>query len=371
MTQTPQRSVPLFTLDGVHDADVSTHFITTGDLLGISAFRFLREPSDDVVLLIHGLTTSTDMFVMPEHYNLVDYLLDHGYTDVWSLDFRMSNRHSYNMRRHSYTMDDVALYDFPAALEEIRTHIGDRRLHVISHCLGAVSFMMSLFGGAVTGVTSAIANSVALTPRVPRWSKLKLTSAPWMVETLLSVPYLDPRASEDPGHTRGRMLSAAVSKFHRECDVPACHMLSMMWGTGWPALYEHDNLHPVTHARGGDLYGPTSMNYYRHVRKMVKANNTAVKYDPQDPRYDALPDNYFQNAREIETPVLFMTGAENKVFTDSNIECHRRLERLVPGRHQLHVFPGYGHQDPFMGKHNDRDIFPRLVEFLDENRGGK
>jgi cholesterol oxidase len=104
---------------------------------------------------------------------------------------------------------------------------------------------------------------------------------------------------------------------------------------------------------------------------MVKADNTAVKYDPQDPRYDALPDNYFQNAREIETPVLFMTGAENKVFTDSNIECHRRLERLVPGRHQLHVFPGYGHQDPFMGKHNDRDIFPRLVEFLDENRGGK
>ena len=72
MTQTQQRSVPLFTLDGVHDAEVSTHFITTGDLLGISAFRFLREPSDDVVLLIHGLTTSTDMFIMPEHYNLVE-----------------------------------------------------------------------------------------------------------------------------------------------------------------------------------------------------------------------------------------------------------------------------------------------------------
>ena len=49
-------------------------------MLALSAFRFLREPSDDVVLLIHGLTTSTDMFVMPEHYNIVDYLLDHGYT---------------------------------------------------------------------------------------------------------------------------------------------------------------------------------------------------------------------------------------------------------------------------------------------------
>lgn len=364
-----QRSVPLFTLEGVQDAEISTHFITTEDMLALSAFRFLREPSDDVVLLIHGLTTSTDMFVMPEHYNFVSYLLDHGYPDVWSLDFRMSNRHSYNMRRHSYTMDDVAMYDFPAALAVIREQIGDRRLHVVCHCLGAVSFMMSLFGGAVSDVSSVIANSVALTPRVPRWSELKLKVAPFMVEHLLSVPYLDPRASEDPGWTRGRIFSAAVSKFHQECDVPACHMLSMMWGTGWPALYEHENLDPVTHARGGDLYGPTSMNYYRHVRKMVEAGNTAVKYDPMDTRFASLPDNYFERAREIETPVLFMTGADNKVFTDSNIECHRRLERLVPGRHQLHVFPGYGHQDPFMGKHNDRDIFPRLVEFLDENRG--
>jgi cholesterol oxidase len=228
---------------------------------------------------------------------------------------------------------------------------------------------MSLFGGAVTGITSVIANSVALTPRVPRWSELKLASAPFMVEKVLGLSYLDPRASEDPGHSVGRMFSAAVSKFHRECDVPACHMLSMMWGTGWPALYSHENLHDVTHARGGDLYGPTSMNYYRHVRKMVRTNNTAVKWDPGDARFRSLPDNYFDRAEEIQTPVLFVTGEDNKVFTDSNIECHRRLERLVPGRHQLHVFPGYGHQDPFMGMHNDRDIFPRLVEFLDENRG--
>ena len=73
-------------------------------------------------------------------------------------------------------------------------------------------------------------------------------------------------------------------------------------------------------------------------------------------------------AKEITTPVLFMTGKDNRVFTDSNIECHRRLEQIVPGRHELHVFPGYGHQDPFMGKNNHVDIFPRLVEFLNKHR---
>lgn len=363
------RGIPLYTLDGVKDADISTHYFSTGDGLGLSMLRFQRDPCDDVVLIIHGLTTSTDMFIMPEHENLVTYLHNSGLTDVWCLDFRMSNRHSYNMRRHRMNMDDIALYDFPPAIEVMRRHIGDRRIHVICHCLGAVSFMMSLFGRAVTGVRSVIANSVALTPRVPRWSRMKLIGAPWAVEFILNVPYLNPRWSEDPGLTIGKVFSAMVSLFHRECDVPACHMLSLMWGTGWPALYEHENLAKVTHGRGGDLYGPTSMNYYRHVLKMVRAGN-AVKHRPGDRRYSALPDDYLEYAAEIETPVLLVTGENNRVFMDSNIVCHEVLEKVAPGRHQLHVFPGYGHQDPFMGQNNHRDIFPRLVQFIEENRSG-
>lgn len=60
-----------------------------------------------------------------------------------------------------------------------------------------------------------------------------------------------------------------------------------------------------------------------------------------------------------------MTGADNKVFSNSNVVCY---ERLVPGRHELHIFPGYGHQDPFMGDRVDRDVFPRLVDFIEEHR---
>lgn len=361
-----EREIPLFTLDGVTDAEITTHWFWTEDRIGLSMVRFRRGDPGEAVLVIHGLTTSTDMFVMPEHYNLVSYLLDHGF-DVWCLDFRMSNRHSYNLFKHRYTMDDVALFDYPPALATMRQHIGDNPIHVICHCLGANSFTMSLFAKAVDGVSSVIANSVALTPRVPRWSRVKLTAAPPLVEYVLGFPYLNPRWSEDPGLTRGELFSRAVSLFHRECDVPACHMLSLMWGTGWPALYSHDNLADITHRRGGDLYGATSMNYYRHVVKMVRAGG-AVKYDRRDPKYARLPDDYFAHAAEIDTPVLFMTGEDNRVFTNSNVVCHERLERIVPGRHELHVFPGYGHQDPFMGERVDRDVFPRLLEFLEKHR---
>ena len=81
--------------------------------------------------------------------------------------------------------------------------------------------------------------------------------------------------------------------------------------------------------------------------------------------YD-LPDDYFEHAAAITTPVLFMTGANNRVFTDSNIECHRRLEAIAPGRHRLHVFAGYGHQDVFMGQNAARDTFPTILHELNK-----
>jgi cholesterol oxidase len=363
------REIPLYTLSGVPDADISTHYFDTEDKIGLSMLRFTRNPAEDAVLIIHGLTTSTDMFIMPEHYNLVRYLLDNGFGDVWCLDYRMSNRHSYNLLRHRFTLDDIALFDYPAAIAKMREEIGDRRLHVIAHCLGSVSFSMSLFAGVVQGVRSFIANSVSLTPRVPWWSRTKLRFAPFFIEYLLGTPYINPRWSADPGFTRGKVVARLNSMFHPECDVPACHMLSLMWGSGRPALYSHENLADVTHRRGGDLYGPTSVHYQRHLRRMVDAGNTAVKFDPDDPTYDRLPDNYFERAAVVQTPVLFMTGENNRVFADSNIECHRRFEQLAPGRHELHVFPNYGHQDVFMGNRVHEDIFPRLLQFLERHRG--
>ncbi|WP_442498866.1 alpha/beta fold hydrolase [Methylobacter sp. sgz302048] len=364
-----EREIPLYTTEGVQGAEITTHPFTTADGLGLSLLRFQKAPCDDVVVIIHGLTTSSDMFIMPEHYNLVQYLLDNNFTDVWTLDYRMSNRYSYNLHRNRYNMDDIAQFDHPAAIAAVRRAVGEgRRIHVICHCLGSVSFMMSLFGKAVTGIRSVIANSVSLTPRVPAWSKVKLNAGPFLCDYLLSVEYINPYWRREPGWSLGKALGWLISAFHRECDSPECHVLSFMWGTGFPALYNHDNLHDVTHRRGGDLYGGVGVHYYRHVLKMVNANNTAVKFETDNPKYQNLPDDYFAYADEIETPVLFMTGQQNRVFTDSNIVCHERLEKIVPGRHQLQVFPNYGHQDVFMGKNVHVDIFPRLLEFLESQR---
>jgi cholesterol oxidase len=83
-----------------------------------------------------------------------------------------------------------------------------------------------------------------------------------------------------------------------------------------------------------------------------------------------LPEDYLAGATAVETPVLFMTGETNRVFTDSNIRCHTALEAIVPGRHELAIFPRYGHQDVFMGNRVHEDVFPRLLTFLEEHRAG-
>ncbi|WP_433337250.1 alpha/beta fold hydrolase [Spirillospora sp. CA-294931] len=363
-----ERTIARFTLDGVNDADVTVYPFATEDGLGLELTRFLRAESDDVVLLVHGLTSASDVFMMPEHRNLTSHLLDEGYTDVWALDFRMSGRYPYDTEAHRFTMDDIALYDFPAALKVLRRQIGGRRIHVIAHCLGSVSFTMSLFAGAVDDIASLTCNSVSLTPRVPRFSKLKLSLGPAFLEYVVGLPHIDPRFGRAPFLTRGWMVSKAVSLFHNECGEPACHLQSFQWGAGRPAMYEHENLLPVTHRRVADICGASGLHYYRHVRRMVEAGN-AVKYDPKNTGHASLPDDYLENAGDVETPLLLLAPERNRVFTDSNIVFHRILEKAAPGRHELAALPGYGHLDPLIGKNAHVDVFPRIVDFLKRHSG--
>ncbi len=355
--------IPRYTLDGVKDAEVAVHPFATDDGLGLDLTRFRRADCDDVVLLVHGLTSSSDLFIMPEHRNLGSYLLDNGFTDVWALDFRMSNRLPYDCETHRYTLDDIADYDHPAALSELRRHIGDRRVHVVAHCLGSLSFMMSLFGGRLPDLASVTCNSIALMPRVPTWSRLKLTYGPPVFEYLFGISFLDPRFSSSPRLTRDWALGRLVSLAHRECELSACHMLSFMWGSGHPAMYEHDNLLPVTHERMADLCSACRLNYLRHVAKMVRAGH-AVKYNPRDPRHSDLPDDYLANAAKVTTPILLLTGDHNRVFTDSNIVCHEVLSKITPDRSELEILPGYGHLDPIVGKNAHLDVFPKICNFL-------
>jgi cholesterol oxidase len=317
------------------------------------------------VLLIHGLTTSSDMFVMPEHYGLAAYLHDHGY-DVWLADFRMSNHFSYNVEG-AFTFEDIAVNDWPVIVDHVRAHVGaGARLHVIAHCLGSATFHQALYGKTVTGVASVIANSLSLNPRVHPWAAFKLLCAPFLVERVLRLPCVDPRWSERANIRTpwlGRLIARLVGLVHLECNSDACNLVSFTWGSGFPAIFQHDKMSRITHDRLTELFGPIAMPYFRVVRRGVFAGNHFVRCSRR-PEHAALPARYSDNLGEVRVPTLLLSGDNNHIFPGANrLTADLAAARGVPGYHYREL-AGYGHQDVFMGKDCARETFPVMLDFL-------
>ena len=161
------------------------------------------------------------------------------------------------------------------------------RIHVICHCVGSITFMMSLFAGLVDGITSVISNSVSLTPKVSSWSNTKLAFSPFL-NWILRFPNLNPRWSylPGPGDSAGQDPREARLTRPSECRVPACHMVSFM-GFG-PAGRPGGTGGDITHERTGDLFGAVS-NYQLLTCTSARwcRRGAAVKMDRSRPRYTA------------------------------------------------------------------------------------
>lgn len=352
---------PPHTTQGVAHGEKTLHPLDTRDGLSISIQRFNCRPQKDVILLIHGLTTSTDMFIMPEHENLVNHLHGSGYTDVWSLDWRGSGRFNYNLSPHGYTIDDIAKYDIPRAVEFIREQCGsDVRIHVVAHCVGSLAFMASYAAGYVTDIASIISNSVSLTPQVRWQSRLKMMVGPEIFESVFGYAYVSPRIPYMPGRAFGKWLYWMERSIRRECREPACHMISFMWGWGFPAVYNHRNIHPVTHRRLMDLFGGTSFHYHKHIRKMLRARSS-VSFDGKI--------NYLTEMKNlILPPTLLISGSDNHIFPGSNKRTYEKLKGTAQARDLQYLeFAKYGHQDIFMGQYCHTEVFPKLIEFLKQH----
>ncbi len=358
-----EHALPMHTTQGVAEGEITLHPLDTRDGLTISVQRFKKQESRNVVLLLHGLTTSTDMFIMPEHENLVNHLHGNGFTDVWSLDWRGSGRFTYNINPHKYSIDDIAKFDVPSAVEFIRAQCGnDVKIHVIAHCVGSLAFMAALAAGYVKNIASVVSNSVSLTPQV-RWQAfMKMMIGPELLENGLGYSYITPRMAYMPGKAFGKGLYWMERAIRHECKEPACHLVSFMWGWGFPAAFNHRNIHPVTHRRLVDLFGGTSFHYYKHIRKMLLAK-ASVSFS------DKRPMNYLEEMKKRDMPpTLFISGKENNIFPDSNKKTFEILKTTKNAlRVQYKEFSNYGHQDVFMGQYCHEEVFPHLVEFLKQH----
>lgn len=346
----------------VDDATIEHFPLRAADGVELGLCRIYRKgkPPKAAVLVTHGLTASTDMFVLPEVRNFVDVLLDAGY-EAWLFDWRGSCRLPNNENGPTYTFDDVALYDWPSAVQAVRQRTGESKLLVVAQCVGALTLGMSMASGLVTGIRGVVAQGVFLTPKLPLGARMRLGLLGEIIRPMITHIPTDFRKV---GLWSKYTPLFALASLGATCPDPTCQMIhNSAWGSG-ASLFVHDNLHPRTHDRLAALLGAAPTWIIPHLRKIELAR-AAVAWHEGDPRYAALSDNALDHADRIDCPVLLVAGRQNRLWLNSNELCRDVLKARYP---QLDVqyaeVPGYGHFDAFVGRAAAIDVFPYMLRWL-------
>src|SRR3954453_1384584 len=211
-----------------------------GHQLNLINVRGPQEPTREPVILVHGAGVRGNIFRAPVETTVVDALIDNGY-DVWLENWRAS----IDFEPNHWTLDQGAPYDPPAAVKAVARETGQDRMKAIIHCQGSTSFAMSACAGLIPEVDTIIRNAVSLHTIVPSWSKVKMRYALPSVKRFLQ--YLDPGWGDHPPQMFGKLITMMVKLSHHECDNTACKLVSFTYGSGFPALWRHENLNDQTH----------------------------------------------------------------------------------------------------------------------------
>ena len=309
-------------------------------------------PTRGPVLLVHGAGVRAEIFRPPLPRTLVDALLDDGF-DVWMLNWRAS----IDLDPVAWTLDDAAVYDYPAAVRLIRERTGADAIKAFVHCQGSTSFTMSAISGLLPDVSTIVTNAVSLHPVVPVGSRVKLLGVAPAVERIS--PTLSPRWGYRSEGPFSRMLRAAVTATHPECDNPVCAMVSFTYGSGHPALWAHRNIDAATHDWISGEFAGAPMTFFMQMRECVLAGHLVPAGTAP-----GVVDHLLARPRTTAR-WAFLAGEDNRCFLpESQQRSFEHFERLEPGRHSLHRIPGYGHLDVIFGANAWRDTHPIIVDEL-------
>jgi hypothetical protein len=311
-------------------------------------------PTRGPVLLVHGAGVRANIFHSPVRSTLVDTLVREGY-DVWLENWRAS----IDLPPNSWTLDQAAVYDHPKAVKTVVEQTGADEIQAVIHCQGSTSFMMSAVAGLVPEVKTVVANAVTLHPVIPEWSQFKINYLTPTVGSL--VDYLNPQWGLYSPTTMSRLITLSALLAHHECDNPVCKMVSFTYGSGFPALWRHENLNDETHEWLKGEFAHVPITFFRQMARCVQEGHLVSVEGMRE-----LPESFVAEPPRTDARFAFLAGEKNQCFLP---ESQRRtfdfLDAIDKNRHSLHVLRNYSHLDVFMGKNAHRDVFPLILNELE------
>lgn len=330
------------------------HPFTTDDGVELRLTRY-QGGSRGPVMLVHCIGVSSRMYALDTiPTNLLECLYAAGF-DVWLLDMRLSIDLAAHARQSSF--DEIAEYDFPAAVQLVLAASGAGSIQIVAHGIGAQTFSMAMLSG-LRGVRSAVCSQVAIHPIPAPLNRIKShMGLPTLlgllgVKALYAVPQTQGGWSERLFALGARLQPLAPEEC---CESATCRRISAMYGP----LYRHARLDDATHAALPEQFGQANLRAFRHLIRNLRAGHV-VREDGAD--------GYAPHLERMAIPVLFVHGGDNDCLlpesTQSSMEA--LSERNGLALYWREVIPGYGHVDCIIGEHADRDVYPYILRHLEE-----
>lgn len=330
-----------------------THFFNTADGVQLRFLRY-RGGNKGPVILSHGIGVSSLIFRTDTvKTNLVEFLVAHGF-DVWALDYRGSIE--LPCHEHQFTADDVAAFDYPAAVRTVLELTGAPSVQAVVHCFGSVSFFMAMLKG-LKGVRSAVCSQVAAHMVTSPITEAKCGLYIPEFLSLLGVKSLDAYVSDKTGW-EGKLYEAGMRLYptpsDQLCTNPVCHRITFMYSQ----VFEHQELNAITHEALHELFAAANISAFAHLARLVRAGHLVTAKGQ---------DAYLPHIERLNIPIAFIHGGENRCFLPRSTELTYNLLREKNGKnlYTRHVIPHYGHADSILGKNAAIDVYPHIVRHLE------
>ena len=284
--------------------------------------------------------------------NLPEFLYANKY-DVWLFDYRASP--ALASSRTQFTLDDVATKDYPAAVAQVRAITGAADIQIMAHCIGSLTFLMSMLSGKLQGIRSAVCSQVGFYPTTSPENNVK--AAFDIGEFFKNIGIGTLTTDFDPSKW-GDVLEDGLLKLAGAlgppCNSAVCRRIWLIYGE----VYGHTQLNEATHEAIHEMFGIANITTFNHLLTMIRAGHVVDK-DGKDA--------YLPNIQRLKIPLTFFQALGNRLFLPEGTE--RSYELLVAkngadGYLRLAV-PNYHHMDCFTGKDAAQDIYPLILAQLD------
>jgi choline dehydrogenase-like flavoprotein len=338
--------------------DPDIQWVTTSDGFRNRLTRY-RGGGKGPVLVAPGFSIRASSFAIDTvAQNFAEVLVANNY-DVWLFDYRASPD-SDNAGK-DFTVDDIALRDWPSAVDHVIAQTGAEDVQAVAHCISSMSLLMGIAAGEMKGkIRSVLSSQLTLHP-VTDW--LNFLKCDLDVVTLLS-GMSDLNGSFDfvPKDTLlDHKLDAIAWQIPvqegQACKNPVCRRVFAIYGPS----YNHTRLNHWTHTIMSEMFGPVSIKPFAQLQAIMKCAYAV----------DARGNGVYvtdEGAANLKIPITFLSGSANQLFyPETTLRTYQWLlqKNPTPELYRLHQFAGYAHMDMFIGAYAAVDVFPYLISELD------